>query len=103
MEEGGVERKTGMWGTESGKPCPLFRTRAPELCRDEVGAGQEGITHDLLAPACPKTMSLWSICTGPGSEQGLKDHLGLPPAHRGTLCLNTSCTRQLTTSHPFVL
>lgn len=75
----------------------------PEPWRGEAASGQEGSVRDLLVPACPETLRLWSIFIGLGSERSLEGHPAQPPIKDGPPCLNTSCDRQLTTSQSSVL
>lgn len=76
---------------------------APQPRRGEAASGQVGSVRDLLGPACPETLRLWSIFIGPGSQRSLEGHPAQPPIKHGTPCLNASCDRQLTTSQSSVL
>ena len=91
-----------MWGSEAGRARAFLPLHAPQLCRGEVSANQQdGMTFRPLFTL--KTMRLWSVFTVLGSEKGPRGHPGQLPAHCRTLCSNTSCDRELTTSHPLVL
>lgn len=61
------------------KAMSLPPLHAPQPRRSEAASGQVGSVRDLLGPACPETLRLWSIFIGPRLTEESRGSSGSTP------------------------